>query len=275
MDDTTRGIGGESIAGRGEESPRDYADASATRPGSDEDTDRRTREIRAEIEQTRGEMSETIEAIQDRLRPSNIVADATERVRTATTERVRNMAESAGETARNALERTREMTGDFTGMGRQNAIPAAIIGVGVAWLVIDRIRDQQRRRSWNRWDAERSRGASGGTSWSDTTDRITSSARDAGQAARRTGRRAQNQLQRLMRENPLMAGAAAAVIGAAVGMALPETEKENEWLGEARETVVDRAQDIARGAASKVQEAAGDMAGEITKSVVGGKTAGS
>ena len=75
-----------------------------------------------------------------------------------------------------------------------------------------------------------------------------------------------------MRENPLMAGAAAAVIGAAVGMSLPETERENEWLGDAKETVMDRAQDVARNAATAVQEAAGDMAGEVAKTVVGGKS---
>ena len=75
-----------------------------------------------------------------------------------------------------------------------------------------------------------------------------------------------------MRENPLVAGAAAAVIGAVVGIALPETERENEWLGDAKETVMDRAQDVAREAATAVQEAAGDMAGEVAKTVVGGKS---
>jgi hypothetical protein len=76
----------------------------------------------------------------------------------------------------------------------------------------------------------------------------------------------------MMRENPLMVGAAAAVIGAAVGMALPETERENEWLGEAKETVVDRAQEMARNAATAVQEAAGDVAGEVTSKVISGKS---
>ena len=124
-----------------------------------------------------------------------------------------------------------------------------------------------------RYDRDaRSTGASADTGWSDTTERLASGAHDAARATRRTGRQAQNQLQRLMRENPLMAGAAAAVIGAAVGMALPETERENEWLGDAKETVMDRAQDVARDAATAVQEAAGDMAGEVAKTVIGGKS---
>ena len=293
MDDTTRGLARESMSGRGEDSPRDYANPPAVQPDSDEDTNRRTKEIRAEIEHTREEMSETIEAIQERLQPGNIVAGATERVRAAATEKVRNMADSASDTARNAMDRTRDMTADLTEIGRQNAIPAAIIGVGVAWLLIDRFREGPSHRSWDRWNRDRgshryggasyepsarydrdarSVGASADTGWSDTTERLATSAHDAARAARRTGRQAQNQLQRLMRENPLMAGAAAAVIGAAVGMALPETERENEWLGDAKETVMDRAQDVAREAATAVQEAAGDMAGEVAKSVVGGKS---
>ena len=285
MDDKTRGLGRESMSGRGEDSRRDYASPRAVPPDSDNDTNRRTQEIRAEIEHTREEMSETIEAIQERLQPGNIVAGATERVRAAATEKVRNMADSASETARNAIDRTREMTGDFGEIGRQNAIPAVMIGAGVAWLIIDRFREGQSHRSWDRSNRDRGsyrygaaetdsseRYREGVSGWSDTSDRLASGARDAGRAARRTGRQAQNQLQRLMRENPLMAGAAAAVIGAAVGMALPETERENEWLGEARETVMDRAQDVARNAASAVQEAAGDMAGEVAKTVVGGKT---
>ena len=150
MDDTTRGLGRESMSGRGEDSLRDYASPPAVPPDSDKDSNRRTQEIRAEIEHTREEMSETIEAIQERLQPGNIVADATERVRAAATEKVRNMADSASETARNAMDRTREMTGDFAEIGRQNAIPAAMIGAGVAWLIIDRFREGQSHRSWDR-----------------------------------------------------------------------------------------------------------------------------
>ena len=150
MDETTRGLARESMSGRREDSPRDYANPRAVQPDSDEETNRRTQKIRAEIEHTREEMSETIEAIQERLQPGNIVADASERVRAAATEKVRNMADTASETARNAMDRTREMTGDVAEIGRQNAIPAALIGAGVAWLIIDRFREGHSHRSWDR-----------------------------------------------------------------------------------------------------------------------------
>src|SRR5688500_10471381 len=49
--------------------PSGYA---APLPGSEDE--RRTREIRADIAQTREELSETVTAIQERLRPANVAA---------------------------------------------------------------------------------------------------------------------------------------------------------------------------------------------------------
>jgi len=84
---------------------------------------------------------------------------------------------------------------------------------------------------------------------------------------RRMTQRRQNQLQRMVQENPLLVGAGALMLGAAFGMAVPETETENEWMGETRDNVVDRAREMARDAASQVQDAAGsvaDAAGKLT-----------
>ena len=181
MDDTSRGVGDEksrgigkdAMQGRGEESTRNYAQPTpgtpgrsiqpgaasptprSTVPGSadesrsetgDEDADRRTREIRAEIEQTREDMSETIDAIQEKLRPGNIMSDAKERVKNATTERVRNMVGSASETAQDAMEQTRHYAGDVVEGARNNAIPVAMIGVGLAWLLVRGLEDRPYQR---------------------------------------------------------------------------------------------------------------------------------
>jgi hypothetical protein len=262
----------------------------------DPDSDRRARELRAEIEQTREEMSETIDAIQEKLRPGNVVAEATERVKNATTERVKNMVGSASQSAQGAMERTRHMAGDLMDSGSQTAIPAAMIGIGAAWLLIDRLRNRDRE-----YDSDYRRGYRTSGSWQpqygeygaqgygaegyryeseeqsgvgETLDRVSSRASEAASQARyaamRTSRRARNQFQRLLQDNPLLVGAAAVLVGAAVGMALPETERENEWMGEAKENFVDRAQDMARNAATRAQEAAGDLAGEVASQVVSG-----
>ena len=62
-------------------------------------------------------------------------------------------------------------------------------------------------------------------------------------------RRGRNNLELMIRDYPLAVGAAAAVLGATLGMVVPETEKENELMGEARDTAVERAQQAASGAA--------------------------
>ena len=67
-----------------------------------------------------------------------------------------------------------------------------------------------------------------------------------------------------------MVGAAALLVGSAVGLAIPETEKENEWLGETRDSMLDKAQEMARTTASRAQEAAADLAGDAASRLVGG-----
>jgi hypothetical protein len=284
MDDTTRGVGDERTRGIGEGPATNYA----------ADEGRRTREIRAEIEQTREDMSETIDAIQEKLRPGNIVNEAKERVKSATTERVRQMADSAGETAQQAYEQTRQAAGDLVEGARSNAVPAAMIGVGVAWLLVERFRQNNRRADHRRWrsgsyrapgydesadyrrstavplygsrhEDEESDYGDAGYRARNAASGLSETAADLRERTMRTGRRARNQFQRLLHENPLMVGAAAVVVGAAIGMALPETERENEWLGETRDNVVDKAQDVARNAATRAQEAAGEVADKVVR----------
>lgn len=231
---------------------------------ADRAAERRTAEIRQEIEDTREDLSETIEAIQEKLRPANVVAGATDRVKSATTEKVRHMRHTASEMA-----------------DRQNLLPAALIGIGTAWLLMNRS-SRPRTAYWEHdepagsWRGAAEREGSGaygavGTQGTATervsamagrtSERAGELADSARTAVRETSRRAQNHLQRAIHENPLAVGAAAAILGAAVGLALPETERENQWMGEARESVLDRAQDLAREAKEKVKQAASDAVG--------------
>jgi len=282
MDDTTRSV---DAAGR----PLNAAaDNQADTFETDAATDRRTEEIRSEIEHTREEMAETIDAIQEKLRPRNIVANATERVKTATTERVRAMADMAGDTAQTVVSRTRESAGGLMDTIRENPIPAAMIGVGAAWLFSSAAGSSNRSRGSNGYSygdsygdeygagrsLRRTRGyaygseASRTSGWreqaSESTEDLTARAKEyVGETTdtlRRTSRRAQNQFQRMMTENPLLVGAGALMLGAAFGLAVPETDRENELMGETRDTLVDRAQQMAGDAASKLQETASNVA---------------
>jgi ElaB/YqjD/DUF883 family membrane-anchored ribosome-binding protein len=325
MDDKTRGVGDERTRGFVDDevtpvtpttstarstAARSRATSAASKVSAgastdlDPDTERRTREIQSEIQHTREEMAETVEALQEKLRPSNVIADATERVKHATTSKVRSMAETASDTAQGMMRQTRYRASDVVEGARQNPIPALMIGAGVAWLLMDK----SKNRSQSSW-YQGSRGSSGyssaafrsGEYYPDETepaysdvdygttgsrsqtymrndasasvaDRARSAAQGQYEAVRRTTYQAQNQLQRVLRDNPLLVGAAAVVIGAAVGAALPETERENELMGETRDSVVNRAQDAARNAASAVQEVAKDAANQVADRVTSGGT---
>jgi hypothetical protein len=70
----------------------------------------------------------------------------------------------------------------------------------------------------------------------------------------------------MVRDYPLAVGAAALLIGASLGMAVPESERENEWMGEARESAVQRAQDAASGAVDRVKDAAAEV---VTRAAIG------
>jgi ElaB/YqjD/DUF883 family membrane-anchored ribosome-binding protein len=256
-------------------------------------TDHRTAEIRSDIEQTRADMSETIEAIQDRLRPGNLVSQAKETVREATVGKVKQVADSA----RNSL-RSRGYSSDYgTGYGesvmdriRANPIPAALAVASVAWIAM-KGNTRSRPRTGPAIYGSTADGEAyvretvisedmDDDSWSDeeplsrrtrsmatgVTDRM----RGATARMRHATAGTRDGLERVARGNPLAAGAIAAAVGLTIGLALPETERENELMGEARDTVVNRAKDAARGAAERVQEAASrvqDVAADTARSM--------
>jgi hypothetical protein len=74
----------------------------------------------------------------------------------------------------------------------------------------------------------------------------------------------------MTRENPLAVGAGALLLGAVVGLAIPETEKENELLGETRDSVMDKAQQMAKTATSRAQDAAADLVSDAATKIVSG-----
>jgi ElaB/YqjD/DUF883 family membrane-anchored ribosome-binding protein len=73
-----------------------------------------------------------------------------------------------------------------------------------------------------------------------------------------TVNQAQRQFDRTLNDNPLAMAALAVGVGAAVALAIPETQQERELLGEHRDRLVSQAQSVAtqalEQAESKVQE---------------------
>lgn len=68
-------------------------------------------------------------------------------------------------------------------------------------------------------------------------------------------------------ENPLAVGAVALAIGAAIGFAIPLTRKENEYLGEYRDQVVEKATATAQDAIGTVKQMATEAQKVITEEV--------
>jgi len=226
----------------------------------------RTRAIRAEIEQTREDLSETVNAIQDRLQPSTLAANAVDSVRDAARERLRNIADT-----------------DTVQYVRANPMPTAMIGVGLAglaWLAFGRdtpdpySRDGDGRRDWRMrsgYEVERDRYLPGDQMHDDLSERRQVALRQEGrslvQQTRQGARRAQSSLRRTWDENPFLIGAAAAVIGALVAASVPATESENRLMGETRDNVVEGVQQVVRDRVQAVENAASNAVSQVQQAV--------
>jgi hypothetical protein len=247
-------------------------------PGLNTDTagEQRTRELRAEIDRTREDLSETVNAIQDRLRPSTVASHAAESVKHAAMSKVRDVAGS-----------------DSVSYMAANPVPMTMVAIGVAglaWLATAGRQTQQSRsyarrdystprRDWSTasklaLERESSYGydddatvSTPGRSYasSDRAGRSGDSAYGTGATddngvgygtRRRSQGSGQAYLQRAWRQNPLMLGVAAAVAGAVVGIVVPETERESELMGETRDRMLDSVHDTVRDKVDQVQQAA-------------------
>jgi hypothetical protein len=262
-------------------SPRSSAAARGTAgsaASAEQQQAHRTSEIRADIEQTRGELSETVNAIQERLRPGHIASDAASKVKTATMERARDVADS-----------------EPVHYVRANPIPTAMVGIGVAglaWLAVagrePRPRPRypmSRERDW-RTRAYRDESRAGATLYAEDEDageRVVTrrgpfrddleyGSMDPELRRDWSSPGMSERLTRTWNENPLVIGAAALVAGAILGLSVPETERENRLMGDTRDTMLDTVQETVRDKATEVQEKATravDQVQQIAKNVVG------
>ena len=248
--------------------------------GSDLDYEEDAEQIRSEIEDTRAEMSQTINEIQERLSPEHLMGQVKETVRDATIGKVERVMETIGEVtepAREAMSRAGSTIKEAgTSVGNRiwaNPIPIALIGLGVGMLWMrsrrgnghDYTRNTSLRPSRQNLSGggqTRYTGTSSGTldqvkdSASNLAHRSTEALGDLGSRARESANSVGTRFGQLMRDNPLAVGAVAVAAGTAVGLALPSTRLESEYIGETSERLVDKAQEVARGAIDKVQDTA-------------------
>ncbi len=316
-----------------------YGDSSQ----STRDTDVGTDEIRSDIEATRLGMSDTVDAIQAKLSPQNVqetaeqitdrakqaalevVEQATERIKDTVTQ-IKNEVKSdihdatIGRVERmvgNMKDTTRGASSTIMETVKANPIPAALVGIGLAWLFMNKSNGNTSQREYypqgysqgygygtgynqgyGQYNQNANRFQSEGPSAAETVqqkagevadsvseaaghvkDKASEFANQAQAQVENLSGRVQDQAQRVMyrsqsmiEENPLMTSALALALGAAVGLLLPETNRENELMGDARDKFVgqvsEAAQDTlgkAQKVASEVLHTAGDKAKEEAK----------
>jgi hypothetical protein len=241
--------------------------------------DQRSDQLKADIEDTRAEMGQTLNEIQERLSPEHLMDQVKETVREATigkvervmekvNEKISNVTEPAMEVMGRAGEKLKETGSSVGNVVYANPIPFALMGLGLGMFIVSRVRNADGRtmRSYgHKSDSEigygmatpRSAGMrreatnTGDSLLHTTAEKVSHLGHQAQEGAMWAGRG----FQRLVSENPLAVGAAAVAVGAAVGLALPGTRLEQEYMGEASEKIVDRAQQVARDAMDKVKSA--------------------
>ena len=219
-----------------------------------------TEQIRADIEETRVEMGSTIDAIQEKLSPQRVIQEVKNSVREATVGKVKEVMQNVGEATRDA--------GVFAVQSiRKHPWPYILIGSGVGLLIVNQFRTNGVTQSYDRQldieepgMIENAQTAIGGA-----LNTVQEKAGDvAGRAREQIARvsnqvkegavNANDQVRQTFRERPLVIGGIALLAGALVALSIPTTDVEQEYLGGARDKLVDKAQDVAKDALQKVQE---------------------
>lgn len=285
--------------------------------------------IRAEIQETRAHMTEVVDAIQAKLSPERLTQEAKEIVKDATVRKVEKMANMTMHKADTWRSQMMETI-------RQNPIPAALVGIGLGWLLIEgrrsssydqsdyagryydpsrgmRYYPEQKPLMAKAQDAitenvsqvqhkagevthnvQEKLGEVAGNVQAKASDMATRAGETASQVANRASEtasnlqaragemtsnlqstvseqadylshqaqyqaeRAKQTFQNTVEQNPLAVGAVALVAGAAIGLMLPITQKEDELMGEARDRLLHQAQDKAKETLKMVEDRASE-----------------
>jgi ElaB/YqjD/DUF883 family membrane-anchored ribosome-binding protein len=267
-----------------------------------------TEHLKAQIEETRSQMGETIDALQERLSLSNVSEQVSETVSNAI-ETAKDSIYDA--TIGKAVEFMKSAGDGISNSGvvrtvRNNPFPLLLIGVGAGLLAYQSFSGGRSRRSMgsgrylsDRYDTEygHSEGMNLGESGTSRTyagkayERVSdtasnayqsvsgavgnaydgvsekigdvySSATDAASRALDSAGhykdKAYDTYDYYIDENPLAVGAVALAVGAAVGFAIPATRFEGRMMGEARENLLHKAQDMAGDLVNRAKHVAGE-----------------
>jgi ElaB/YqjD/DUF883 family membrane-anchored ribosome-binding protein len=207
------------------------------------DTDRQVDAILTRIDRTRTEMDRTLSAIEQKFTRERLLDRGLDYLRVS----------GAAEFAQN-----------LGGAARQNPLPVALAGIGIAWLMaLGRAPAQDGTRELDFDSAE-------GDGLGDGLDNIREHAADRLRSVRqRTGgavhsmtdatrdrwERARSGVEDLAHEHPLVLGAIGLAVGAALGASAPRTRQEERVLGAASRSVSEKIREAGGEQLDKAREA--------------------
>jgi hypothetical protein len=245
-------------------------------------------EIRADIEETRAEMSETIDAIQERMSPDYLKQQALDTVRDAAVGQYEDARDSVKGASLSMWETI-----------KQNPIPSALVGVGLGWLYMNRSSGSSQQSSQyryyqpsygarygydpydtrygERYDQEGMASSPGtgmgeqvGETMRDAQHRVGDMAGQVGHVAEDVRERAGHaghmvqhqvqstgsQLQEMYYRNPLGIGLVAVGAGLIAGLVVPETRREQELMGSKRDELMQQAREKVEDTVERVEHVA-------------------
>lgn len=226
----------------------------------------RPADIEGDIDRTRAAMDRTFDALAGKLTPQQLMVEGLGAFKEGSTTIATKLVETA----------------------REHPVPATIIGLGIALLISEKssggetsstVRDKADdaktaasyglhragERAGEMTDHLRERVDHVGERAHQVSDRVRGKAAEVPDRARRKVHDAKLGFWQFMDRQPLAVGAAALAAGLAAGLSIPETERENELMGEARDRLMDRAQEKGRALKERGQQMA-RTAAEVARS---------
>jgi hypothetical protein len=234
---------------------------------------RSTRQIERDVERTRAEIEDTVDALRDKMSIGQIVDEVSHYLR-----------DSGGS----------EMVSNLSAQARANPMALGLVGIGLAWLMSGRgqpsmgyeghsaattsagagLRDASARMGETAASAKdriaqsgRRAGEAVSSRMHEAGDAVASRMHQAGDAAadaygRMSGQatKAQRAMSDIIEDEPLILAGLGLAVGAAIGAMLPATDTENRVLGEHRDRLMEEAEDMARDQWDKARSVAKDSA---------------
>jgi hypothetical protein len=253
-------------------------------------TTKTSADVEREVEATRGQIDQTVEALKEKMQPKELFDEATRLM---------------GSTSNKVLTTVVEQA-------RSNPIPVALIGVGIAWLALGQSRKGragtdayagQYYETYEGYDedgnftrklknrvtgaVDQAKGALAGArskaegAVAGAKDKLSSAKTTAGDGAAQAqgrfaelrataqtraseaSRAAQARFQETMDSEPLILAAIGLAVGAAIGASLPASRTENRLIGPHRDRLVGRGREMARTSLDEARTVAQRAYGQV------------